>query len=53
MGGLQHGRWLMLGAALVVVFVAALSMRVQQVGWSFFILCFVVGSFGRLESPLD
>lgn len=39
----------MLGAALVVVFVAALSMRVQQVGWSFFILCFVVGSLGGLS----
>src|SRR5579872_4398753 len=39
--------WLMF-AVLVVVFLSALSMRTERVGWSFLILCFVVGSVGAL-----
>ena len=42
-------RWIMRGAALVVVFVGALSMHVEQfVGWGFFFLCFLAGSLGGL-----
>ena len=34
---------------LALVFVAAVSMDVQRLrGWGFFILCFVLGSFGGL-----
>jgi hypothetical protein len=52
MRGMDHsrkGRWLLRGAALIFVFVFALSMHVQQlIGWRLLILCFLAGSLGGL-----
>jgi hypothetical protein len=48
MNRLREHPWL-IAAALVVVFLAGLSMQVERrVGWGFFILCFIVGSLGGL-----
>jgi hypothetical protein len=48
MNELRERPWLIV-MVLVVVFLGALSMHLERmVGWSFLILCFVVGSLGGL-----
>jgi hypothetical protein len=48
MNQLRENPWL-IATVLVVVFLGALSMHMERiVGWSFLLLCFVVGSLGGL-----
>ncbi len=48
MNQLREHPWL-IGVALVVVFLGALSMHMERMaGWGFLILCFVVGSLAGL-----
>jgi hypothetical protein len=45
----QRRQWLARVIALVVVFVAAVSMHMERLrGWGFLVLCLVVGSIGGL-----
>jgi len=44
---LREHPWLIV-AVLIVVFLSALSMHMERMGWGFLILCFVLGSVGGL-----
>jgi multisubunit Na+/H+ antiporter MnhB subunit len=48
MNRLREHTWLIV-AALIVVFLSALSMHMERMaGWGFLVLCFVVGSLGAV-----